>query len=121
MRPTTLVILALVFVLVNAKTCQKYSVPRISSLRGHIGHFRQNLTGYPKSMDMAELLNDGIKVLFMGVEGGADTFRFVSTIAEPFVFALNDKDGFTIWGPMYSTIKETAMRLNYRSTLLLII
>lgn len=95
------------------KTCPIYETPRPVTLRGHVDYYRQNLSDYPLSLDVGQLLQDALNNFF-GRDRKPDTLKFTATLAEPFMFAENDELGFTAWGPMYSLVKETAVYLNCR-------
>lgn len=91
-------------------------IPKNLYLRGHIDYYRQNLTGLPKGIDLDAFINDAFKLLFGGVQEIPGLIKFIVTPLEPFLFASNDADkgGFTVWGPTYSSLKEMALKWNYR-------
>lgn len=104
----------IIFLIINNINCDcpKYVIPRKNALRGHIDYHFQNLSGYPKSLDMIQLMADHWAVPLNGIP--VETIRFMAIMSEPFVFAINDKNGFTVWGPLYSLLKESAKYINYR-------
>lgn len=92
--------------------CPKYVIPRKNPVRGYIDYHYQNLSGFPKSLDMVQLMADSWAAILSGIPD--KKLIFEATMSEPFVFTINDKSGFTVWRPLYSLLKESAKFINYR-------
>lgn len=99
-------------------TCPKYAIPKQSYLHGYIDSFYQDLRGYPKSFDYGTFLHvmAGSAISFILDSGGV--LKFLAVSLEPFLFCERYKNGFTIWGPIYSLLKEMVLFLNYRYKLI---
>lgn len=93
---------------------KQFKIPNELYLRGHIGYYRQNLTGISKKANFSELLDDCLKLLLRVENDVPGELKFIVTSLEPFLFAINDFEGFTVWGPTYSALKEMAVKGNYR-------
>lgn len=97
----------------------KYSYPRSMVLRGNIGTFRQNLTGFPTEIDENVLMNDIMQRMMDPPLHEENTIQFITGPIEPFVFCFiaetkNGEDEFVVRGPMYSVVSLAVARLNYR-------
>lgn len=93
MKPLKFLIILFIVGVIKSD-CPKYSIPKQSRLRGYIEYHHQNLSGYPKDLDMGQLMTDSWNILLSGSE--PKTLKFVSAMSEPFVFAINDEKGFTV-------------------------
>lgn len=93
--------------------CDKYQPPKALYLRGHIDYYRQNHTGFPIKLDIPQLIQDAMMQFLSGDMFRQNFFSFISTLLPPFLFSVNTEEGFNIWGPIYSVIKEAAIYLNY--------
>lgn len=95
--------------------CSRYALPTRNPFRQHIDYYRQNRTSYPTRMDTGLLISLIMETIFSSdIHGKPKTIRFITALFEPFVFSTSDGDGFTVWGPIYSLVKELAIYLNYR-------
>lgn len=94
--------------------CPKNAIPARTSLHGYIDYYSQNLTGYPLGLDMDRLMEVGMETMMNFEVQPPDRIKFLAINAEPFIFAQRDDNGFTVWGPLYSLLKEVILWQNYR-------
>lgn len=89
-----------------------YQIPKPSSLRGYVDYYHQNLSDFPLELDPIQLFTDAMNI-YNSMGQTDPVTKFQATLAEPFIFAINDVNGFTVWGPLYSLVKEAVVHLNY--------
>lgn len=106
--------LIVLLILANSTTsgevfeCVEYNIPQTIGIRGHYGYHRQNLSS---NVNKGDIVSKFFKAAFSPPDT-SHVLKFSTTLAEPFVFVLNDAEGFSIWGPLYSMLTEVAESLN---------
>lgn len=86
-----------------------------TSLHGYIDHFDQDISDYPTKMDMKVWMQAAMETMLEMQYAEPDPImKFLTITLEPFVFTIVGKNGFTVWGPIYSLFKEAAKYINYR-------
>lgn len=82
-------------------------------LNGHCNYFGQNYSEYPRDNP------HGVRIFairafeFLAVSR-APVLKFLAVETRPHLFVERDRDGFLIWGPLYSIVQEAAKYINYR-------
>lgn len=87
---------------------------------GSCGYYSQNFSLFAKDNKewhvekYEEYFNIFFDYLMFGQFDTTDTtLRFLAVPVMPHLFSFRDEEGFTIYGPHYSVIAETAKHINY--------